>query len=255
MTRSRLFTTNLLYYLADVQECEPEVVSYPAVQAETYRGIQPCFDKIVLFQNVLSVIAWGLLAWVVSKRLRGGYEKLLAALLITSFGFTPAIADWDSILGSESLTFSLFAVSLALVIEICFMVAEGKFNGKFSVAIAVFAVVTLTLWAFTRDANIYTLLVLLVMSILSAVAISKIRKNRNLLISIAVIFVVAVVGLQSAMLSRRWEAPLANVFNDLLLPHPARVEFLQGWECPIPNPPLITNGSSKMHLGLTQDFF
>ncbi len=168
LTRSRLFTTNLLYYPADVQECEPEVVSYPAVQAETYRGIQPCFDKIVLFQNVLSVIAWGLLAWVVSKRLRGGYEKLLAALLITSFGFTPAIADWDSILGSESLTFSLFAVSLALVIEICFMVAEGKFNGKFSVAIAVFAVVALTLWAFTRDANIYTLLVLPVTSILSA---------------------------------------------------------------------------------------
>ena len=72
LTRSRLFTTNLLYYLADVQNCELEVVSYPAVQTETYRGIQPCFDKIALFQNVISVIAWSLLAWVVSKRLSGG---------------------------------------------------------------------------------------------------------------------------------------------------------------------------------------
>jgi hypothetical protein len=234
LTRSRLFTTNLLYYLADVQECEIQVVSYPAVETETYRGIQPCFDVIVFFQNILSVVAWSMLALVISKRLKGGYEKLLAAILITAFGFTPAIADWDSILGSESLTFSLFAISLALVIEIYFMGAEEKFDGKFSVVIAALAVITLVFWTFTRDANIYTLLVLLAMSILSAITASKVRKSRTLLISIAVILIVAVIGLQSAMLSRRWEAPLANVYNDLLLPHPARTEFLQGLGMPNP---------------------
>jgi hypothetical protein len=73
------------------------------------------------------------------------------------------------------------------------------------------------------------------MSIFSAVVVSKVRKSRNLLISIVVILVVAVIGLQSAMLSRRWEAPLANVFNDLLLPHPARVEFLQNLGMPDPD--------------------
>ncbi len=230
LTRSRLLTTNLLYHFADVQDCELDVVSYPAIQTETYRGFQPCFDKIALFQNILAVIAWGLLAWVVSKRLNGGYEKLLAALLITAFGFTPAIADWDSILGSESLTFSLFAISLALVIEICFLTAAGKFSSF----IAALTVVALTLWAFTRDANIYTLLVLLVMFALSAIVMSKVRKNKTLLISIAVLLVVVLVGLQSAMLSRRWEVPLDNVYNDLLLPHPARVEFLQGLGMPNP---------------------
>jgi hypothetical protein len=234
LTRGRLFTTNLLYYLADIQDCEPEVVSYPAAQTETYRGIQPCFDKIVFFQNILAVIAWGLLAWTVSKRLSGGYEKLLATVLVTAFGFTPAIADWDSILGSESLTFSLFAISLALVIEVYFMVTEEEFDSKFPVVLAVLAVITLVLWTFTRDANIYTLIVLLVMSILSAVAVSKIRKDKTLLIPIGVILVVVLVGLQSAMLSRRWEVPLANVYNDLLLPYPARVEFLQGLGMPNP---------------------
>ncbi len=234
LTRSRLFTTNLFYYLADVQDCKLEVVSYPAVQTETYRAIQPCFDKIALFQNILAVLAWGILAWVVSGRLNGGYEKLLATALITAFGFTPAIADWDSVLGSESLTFSLFAISLALVIQIYFMLTEGEFDGKFPVVITVLAVVMLTFWTFTRDANIYTLLVLLVMSVLSVVAVSKVRKNKTLLISIVVLIVVMLVGLQSAMLSRRWEAPLANVYNDLLLPHPARVEFLQGLGMPNP---------------------
>lgn len=230
LTRSRLFTTNLLYYLADVQECEIQVISYPAIQTETHRGFQPCFDRIVLFQNILAVIGWSVLAWVISKRLSGGYEKLLAAILIPAFGFAPAIADWDSILGSESLTFSLFALSLALVIETCFLIGRDKFPS----VVAAFAVITLAFWAFTRDANIYTILVLVGVSSIVVVFTPRFRKDKKLLILLAVIFVVAVVGLQSAMLSRRWQVPLSNVFNDLLLPYPARVEFLQ--EIGMPDP-------------------
>lgn len=232
LTRSRLFTTNLLYYLADVQECKIEVVSYPALQTETYRAIQPCFDRVAVFQNIASIIAWSLLALVVSKRLNGGYEKILAAVLITAFGFTPTIADWDSLLGSESLTFSLFAVSIALVVEVGFRLAEDV-NRKNSSRINALSISALALWAFTRDANIYTLVVLLAMSAV-LLAVPIFRKNRNLIALIAGIFLITVVGLQSAMLSRRWEVPLANVFNDLLLPHPARVEFLQGLGMPNP---------------------
>ncbi len=231
LTRSRLFTTNLIYHLADAQACELQVVSYPAVQTETYRGVQPCFDRIVFFQNILAVIGWGALAWTFSRRLRGGYEKLLAAILIPAFGFTPAIADWDSILGSEALTFSLFALSLALVIEVYFAAASGKFFAPLS-ALTVFV---LSLWAFTRDANIYTLAVLLGMSVLALAAAPQLRKNKKLTAPLAVVFIILLVGLQSAMLSRRWEVPLGNVFNDLLLPHPARVEFLQGLGMPDPD--------------------
>jgi len=233
LTRSRLLTTNLLYYLADVQECKIEVVSYPALQTETYRAIQPCFDRVVVFQNIVSVIAWSLLALVVSKRLTGGYEKILAAVLITAFGFTPTIADWDSLHSSKSLTFSLFAVSAALVVEVGFRLVEEANNKKFSILINALAISALALWAFTRDANIYTLVVLLAMSTV-LLAVPIFRKNKNLIVLIAGIFLITVIGLQSAMLSRRWEVPLANVFNDLLLPHPARVEFLQRLGMPDP---------------------
>jgi hypothetical protein len=232
LTKSRLFTTNLLYYLAEVQGCEIQAISYPAMHTETYRAIQPCFDRVVIFQNIISVIAWSLLALVVSKRLNGGYEKILAAVLITAFGFTPTIADWDSLLGSESLTFSLFAVSIALVVEVGFRLAEDV-NKKKSSRINALSISALALWAFTRDANIYTLVVLLAMSAV-LLAVPIFRKNKNLIALIAGIFLITVVGLQSAMLSRRWEVPLANVFNDLLLPHPARVEFLQGLGMPNP---------------------
>jgi len=234
LTRGRLLTTNLLYYLADVQKCKIQALSFPALGAETYRAIQPCFDRIVFFQNILSIIAWGILALVVSKRLSGGYEKLLAVSLITAFGFTPAIADWDSILGSESLTFSLFAISVALVIEVCFNIVAAENNRKYSISITGLAIAALVLLAFTRDANIYMLAVLLVMSIITTIIFPSIRKNKILLISIAVLFTITVVGLQGAMLSRRWEAPMTNVFHDLILPYPARVEFMQSLGMPDP---------------------
>jgi len=234
LTRSRLFTTNLLYYLADVQECEIQAVSYPAIRTETYRAIQPCFDGIVFFQNIVSIIAWSMLALVISARLNGGYEKVLAAILITAFGFTPAVADWDSILGSESLTFSLFAISVALVVESCFRFVEDTGNSRRSIFLNMLVITVLALWAFTRDANIYMLLVLLAMSIIPALAVPALRKNRKLPGSIAVVLIITVIGLQSAMLSRRWEVPLTNVFTDLILPHPARVEFMQNLGMPDP---------------------
>jgi hypothetical protein len=56
-TKNRLFTTNLLYYLANVQGCKIQAISYPAVGTEMYRAHQSCFDKIAVVQNIISVIA------------------------------------------------------------------------------------------------------------------------------------------------------------------------------------------------------
>ena len=245
LTRGRLFTTNLLYYLADVQGCKIQAMSYPALGAETYRAIQPCFDKIVFFQNIVSILAWSILALVISKRLKGGYEKILAVSLIAAFGFTPAIADWDSVLSSESLTFSLFAICVALAIEICFNITTDEDNQKYSVFISGLAIATLILWAFTRDANIYTLAVLFVMSIIAVIIFPAIRKNKGLLILIAAIFIVTVVGMQSAMISKRWEAPMTNVFHDLILPHPARVDFMKQLGMPDPSSAAYSTWFSK----------
>jgi hypothetical protein len=233
-TKNRLFTTNLLYYLANVQGCKIQAISYPAVRTETYRAHQSCFDKIAVVQNIISVIAWGLLALVVSKKINGGYEKILAAVLITAFGFTPSIADWDSILGSESLTFSLFAIGAALVVEVAFrLMEEDSISRKYSFFINGITIAVLALWGYTRDVNIYTLVVLLVMSIF-ILAIPAFRKRKNLLVLIAAILIVTGIGLQSSMLSRRWEVPLTNVFNDRLLPYSARVEFMQNLGMPNP---------------------
>jgi len=232
--KSRLFTTNMVYHLAGVQGCEIQAVSYPALGKEVYRVIQPCFNRIALIQNIISIIAWSILALVVSKRLSGGYEKLLAVSMITGFGFTPSIADWDSILGSESLTFSLFAITVALIVEICFNVYEDGNESGYAIFINLVAMATLVLWAFIRDANIYTLIVLLAISVIPFISLPNIRKDKNVLILITVIFIITIVGMKSALKSRRWETPIRNVFNEYILSYPARMDFMQYLGMPDP---------------------
>jgi hypothetical protein len=233
-TKSRLFTTNLLYHFANVQQCKLQAISYPALGTETYRQLQPCFDRVVFFQNLVSMFAWGILALVVAKRLVGGYEKLIAASIITAFGFTPAIADWDSVLGSESLTFSMFALGIALVIEMCFNAATNQNKRKYSIFIISFEVLILGLWAFTRDSNIYAIAVLITISAISLIFFQDIRKDKIFVIFTASLLVVSTVGFKSSMISRRWETPLNNVYSDLLLPYPARTAFLR--QLGMPNP-------------------
>ncbi|HNO86012.1 MAG TPA: hypothetical protein PKM54_15355, partial [Anaerolineales bacterium] len=233
LTRSRLFTTNLVYHLAKVQECELTAISHPALGLETERAVQPCFTRIALLQNLLSILAWSLLALTVASKLTGRFEKLFAAISITAFGFTPAIADWDSILGSESLTFSLFAISLALLLKICFTAIEED-QRPTSILLTILTLVSLALWTFTRDSNVYALAVLFAFLAVSLVIFPRLRKNKSVLVISAVILVLTVVGLQSAMESRRWKKPLTNVFAEFILPYPARAEFMTGIGMPGP---------------------
>ncbi|MEI2803354.1 MAG: hypothetical protein V9E84_06565 [Trichococcus flocculiformis] len=230
--RSRLFTTNLVYNLAKVQNCQLTAISQPALGSEVERAVQPCFTRIAYFQNTLAILAWSVLALVVAKKLHGGFEKLLAVLLITAFGFTPAIADWDSVLGSESLTFSLFAICLALLLQNSFnAIKDGTRN---SILLNILTLAALFLWAFTRDANIYAIAVLFAITAASFVIFPHIRKNKNLIIISVVIFIITIVGLQSASASRRWKKPLTNVFAEFILPYPARAEFMMGLGMPDP---------------------
>ncbi|MBI5842897.1 MAG: hypothetical protein HZB19_22625 [Chloroflexi bacterium] len=235
LTGSRLFTTNLLFKLMTDETCLPPPFSAPALGTEIYRSRQSCFETIVVIQNVFSIIAWSLLALVLAKRAAGFYSKLLAVTLIPLFGFTPSIADWDSILGSESLTFSLFAIVLAVLMEICFQSVTNEISPQ-AYFLPLSAIAVFVFWIFTRDVNIYVLVVLLGMAV-PLFIFQNLRKQKHLFLAVVVLSVFSIIGLKSAVFSERWKTPLSNVFNDLILPHPAREEFMRSLGMPDPNSP------------------
>jgi hypothetical protein len=72
------------------------------------------------------------------------------------------------------------------------------------------------------------------MSIIPVIALPGIRKNKIPLVFIAAIFITTIIGLQSAMTSKRWARPMTNVFTDIVLPYPARVQFMQTLGMPDP---------------------
>ena len=113
-TGERMFTTSVLYKLAnDTVACPSVAYSFPSSGTETPREISPCFDKIVLIQNLLAVFGWVILALAIIKHLNNGLIKFVAAITILLFGFTPQLAEWESALGPESLSFSLFVFWIA----------------------------------------------------------------------------------------------------------------------------------------------
>lgn len=233
LTGVRLFTTNLLFKLTAGDDCASPPFSIPARGEEIYRSRQPCFDTIILIQNIFSMIGWGLLAIVLARRLAGFYSKLLVMVLIPAFGFTPRIADWDSILGSESLTFSLFAIALACLLEISFQIfaTEGNFFRKW--LLPLLTTVVLILWVFTRDANIYTLIILSILAVPLFMS-QRIWKQKQLVLTILGLALISIIGMQSATASGRWKTPLTNVFNDLILPYSTRETYMRDQGMPDP---------------------
>ncbi|MFM8369126.1 MAG: hypothetical protein ACKOBD_10285, partial [Chloroflexota bacterium] len=66
----RLFTTNLIYKLAnDPVGCPFTSYGKPGIGEEVERKVQPCFDKIALLQNYLAMFGWCFLGWMVASKL------------------------------------------------------------------------------------------------------------------------------------------------------------------------------------------
>ncbi len=194
-------------------------------------GPQPGFEGVVLFQMFLSMFGWCLLAWVVFWRLKHPLVRLAAAATILFFAFSPQLADWDFILSSESLSFSLFAILLALTIELAHrLVAKRLFLSIFSEIMVVAWLAIVTLWIFTRDAQVYVLpITLLLLLIVLVLAWRKGKRNTVIAVGLAGLYLAALFAIQqkTVNLSMRWEKPfIANLIGNVL-PYPARVNYFE----------------------------
>jgi hypothetical protein len=75
-------------------------------------------DAFVIGQTLISVIAWGFLAWNVGGLLPPGWRRLIGFLAILAFATTTPIVLWDRSVLSESLALSGLALLFAGAIRL-----------------------------------------------------------------------------------------------------------------------------------------
>lgn len=238
-TSSRLLTTSIVFSLFEPPQgyLLKTVTSPGKGEKHPYRTLQPGFDNVVLFQIFLSILGWVSLALVFARHTDHQVVKVAVVILIVSFAFSPPIAGWDNVLIAESLSTSLFALSFALLIEIVFWVTQGE--SRVSIPVLVLFIIwflSLFLWTFTKDINLYVVLVTLVFALPMVLFPSKSRKV-PLVVLAGLVTALFALGLISSNVSQRWKTPLTHIFEDQILPHPLRVSFMQEIGMPAPDSP------------------
>lgn len=229
MMGRRMLTTNLLYKFFEPMNGYKILVN-GSIET-TRRLIQPGFNNIAIFQLLISLAGWGLLAYMVSKYIKNPTIKILAAITVTVFGFTPQLADWDSILMSESLTYSLFALQLAFLIYFTFSIYDNpEFDS--SISFILWAIVYF-FWTFVRDSNLYVSLITIGLTGVMLFS-ARYRKNKLIYKILAVSCIIFILGFYTSSNSTRALLTFINIYSDDLLPAPARVETLTKLGMPKP---------------------
>ena len=139
----RLPTTNLLYKIFRPPGGYVDFV----VPNTTERQVLPGYENIAILQVILSILGWGALAYVISARVKNRFLKFIACGMILLIGFVPQTADWDSVMGSESLSFSLFALAFAFLIAFAHRIHEGETPDARTVWTGVCFCITFMLWS------------------------------------------------------------------------------------------------------------
>lgn len=235
-TSNRPPTIALVYKLLRPQGgYDLEQVSDWATTGTRDKKVQEGFDRIVLFQTVLSMIGWTALAVGFGRRLRSSLGKLLGMGLILAFGYSPQVAEWDSALMSEPISFALFALLLGLSLELASRFAQPPEKWSWSVyPLAGGWILTLALWVFSRDSNTYALLAGI--AVLALVAFWQWRQGAGWRRFVAAgVLMACLFGLHNLSLnnSDRWENPFFNNLIYHVLPYPERVEFFEDHGMPV----------------------
>jgi hypothetical protein len=175
----------------------------------------PLFFKIfttsesrALAQLVFSMAAWLVLAAAVARCFETTWLRPVAFAAVLAFSLTTEVILWDTLILSESLTFSLGALLLAAWIKLI-RAPQRLWAGA--------ALVLSTLWAFARDTNAY---VLLMVALLVALTLFRPDHRRLKLTLVAGCCAIFLLGYASADVGRRWLQPMRDVVAHRVLPNP-----------------------------------
>lgn len=243
--QSRSVTYPLLIRLSNpTLEHELTQLSEPYFGTEARLAVQPGTENLVRNQTVISIICWVLCAVFVASSLNGWFAKALAVFLILVCGFVPQIADWDSILSTESLSFSLFALILGLLFKV---IPDGREDSWRSWLAGAGLVVVSFFWVFTRDTNVYFIVIEALLLVFTGILFWLRRKGQRVSALLSGFFLIGLFFFHQGTFreSDRWVVPLLNNMTTNVFPYEERVAFFEENGMPVEGTLLETTGSAE----------
>ncbi len=214
-------------------------VNSPAEDIFVPRQVYPDLNCVSGWQTIMSIISWSTLAIFLVIKVQSRWLRAVLAALVLGFAYVPQLADWDSVILSESLSFSMWALTFALSMEVITRIIQNRKQVSWSTwLVFILWSITLICWGFSRDTNAYMILLFGIISALLLV-IPGIRK----LVSVYPLLLIVVVcltsfGIQNSLLYRsdRWINPFFNNLNVHILPYPERESWFIERGMPTPKP-------------------
>lgn len=255
----RSATLPFLYkVLAGDQPIQIGKLSEPFFGTEPRLTIHPGTQPIIIFQTLLAIASWVFFVWTVVTLLRNELPRVMAAVILYLFAFVPQLSDWDSILLSESVSFSLFVILLAFLLR-----ALTGFLARNRPGILIFDVIGLLAssfaWIFTRDTNSYMILLLTLVMIGIFVRLIATRrgflKAMLSLVTVAALAVLFAFHQSTFRTGERWVLPMLNNYTANVFPYEERVKFFEERGMPVSETLLEKKGSAEYNNIFQEDEF
>jgi len=221
-----------------------EVASHPIWEIDFWLGPRPPtvplifqmwggdLEWVARFNVLLSAACWIYLAVSVAAALRTPGLRLVGFICVLLFSASSEILLWDSLMLSESVSLSLFALVSALWLRLL-----QHWNWTNAVLVIIASVV----WVGARDTNALLLLPIISLLVLRALW----RRSWTHELALIICFL-AIFGMsnKSSHQGKRWVLPLMNVIGIRILPNPDRVEFFADHGMPV-NPALMSRSGKN----------
>ncbi len=222
------------------------LLSEPFFGTEPKLAIQPGTESIIRFQTILSITAWIFFILILCKRLNHPLSKALFAGILYLFAFVPQVADWDSILLSESVSFSIFIIMMGMLAILLPKIKKKSFClSDFLLSLLFFLIAML--WLFTRDTNAYFILFLAAAFLMISIILWFRNKSFPVIAMLLAIFLSGVFLFQQHTFkkSERWLLPFLNNMSTNVFPYPERTAFFEKKGMPVNDEILSQTGSAE----------
>jgi len=192
-------------------------------------------------QLAVTILAWGLLAYLISISFQYIWLRILSFVIILALSLVRHLAGWDFVMMTESLSLSTFALLVA-----CGIWLLRSWQTYKVVTLCMVAFV----FAFTRDTNAY--LLLMFAGLLLIVVLFRLA-NPKVLVLVGIFALIFLVSNLSANISKRWVFPLVNVVGKRILPYTESVQRFEA--CGMPVTPKLLSLADTFANGEDRAFF